>query len=121
MPINYPPLEGDMTKKSKKKKVSKTTPAAALSAGTGSFPSNIDSNMLSLTALSLAKVSNQDILDHIFHGHYPATKSLDQLGYDGYALAALAAQIRAAGVHVDTAAIQQCTTVGDVLKAMAAA
>lgn len=41
---------------------------------------------------------------------------LKDLGFDRPALAALAARIRAYGVPVDTAAVQMCTTVGDVVK-----
>lgn len=44
-----------------------------------------------------------------------AATKLGALGYDKPGLAALAARIRARGVNVDTAAIQNCTTVGDVI------
>jgi aryl carrier-like protein len=49
------------------------------------------------------------------------TTNLSDLGYDEAGLAALAARIRAQGVEVDTGAIQDCTTIGDVIAAVQAA
>jgi phosphopantetheine binding protein len=50
----------------------------------------------------------------------PAMK-LSALGYDKLALAALAARIKVRGVAVDTAAIQNCTTVAEVIAVVAKA
>ncbi len=45
---------------------------------------------------------------------------LSKLGFDKPSLAGVAAKIRARGVPVDTGAIQRCTTVGQIVKVVAA-
>jgi aryl carrier-like protein len=51
----------------------------------------------------------------------PEKTKLSALGLDFLALAGTAARIRARGVKVDTGLVQACTTVGDLVKVVAAA
>lgn len=64
------------------------------------------------------------LADYGLQSPVPTTTNLSDLGFDDAALAGLAADINGRnwhGVHVDTGAIQACTTIADVIKVVTAA
>ncbi|MCK1270826.1 MULTISPECIES: hypothetical protein [unclassified Bradyrhizobium] len=65
----------------------------------------------------LAGRTNRAIFDECTGTHWPRDRKLDP-PYSRYALAGLAAQIKQAGVPVQTAQVQMCDTVGCVLDLM---
>jgi hypothetical protein len=73
-----------------------------------------------LVTESLAADTNRVIFDHIIGTHWPDERKLDP-PFDKFALAGLAANIKAHNVPVQTAQVQLCETVKCVLDLMRAA
>jgi hypothetical protein len=66
--------------------------------------------------LSVAKLSNQEILDDLLGGHWPEDTPLSDVGYGGASNAALAASLHKKGVLVSKGTVLAASTVGQVRK-----